>query len=83
MFVCLPVSPCSYNPRAFYEKNPELMKALDQIGEGFFCPGEPKLFESLVDHLLNHDTYAALHYDYVIAYPLSILHVCTCDCVSW
>ena len=49
-----------YKPRDFYEKNPELMKAVDQIAEGFFCPAEPHLFQGLVDHLLHHDTYCLL-----------------------
>ena len=47
----------SYNPREYYEKNPELKKVVDQIQNGFFNPGDPKLFEPLVDHLLYHDTY--------------------------
>ena len=48
-----------YKPRDFYEKNPELMKAVDQIAEGFFCPAEPHLFQGLVDHLLHHDTFVS------------------------
>ena len=59
MFVLLPVPLCRYKPRDFFEKNPELMKAIGQIGDGFFCPAEPTLFHSLVDHLLNHDTFVA------------------------
>ena len=46
----------SYNPREYYEKNAELKKAVDQIAAGFFYPKKPELFNSLTDHLLNHDT---------------------------
>ncbi|CAI8015638.1 Glycogen phosphorylase, liver form [Geodia barretti] len=49
-----------YNPRQYYESNPELKKAIDQIHEGFFCPEEPALFHGLTDHLLSHDTYCLL-----------------------
>ena len=46
----------SYSPRKYYERNPELKKAIDQIHDGFFSPSEPHLFHGLTDHLLNHDT---------------------------
>ena len=45
-----------YNPREYYETNPELKKAIDQINSGFFSPSEPSLFHDLTNHLLTHDT---------------------------
>jgi starch phosphorylase len=49
-----------YKPREYYEKNPELKKVVDQIKSGYFNPSDPTLFEPLVDHLLNHDTYCLM-----------------------
>lgn len=49
-----------YNPREYYETNPELKKAIDQINSGFFSPSEPSLFHDLTNHLLTHDTYCLL-----------------------
>ncbi|CAF4611332.1 unnamed protein product, partial [Rotaria magnacalcarata] len=44
-----------YNARHFYEKNPELKQALDQIQDGFFSPENPELFHDVVNSLLgNH-----------------------------
>ena len=49
--------PClyRYEPRKYYERNPELKKAIDQIHDGFFSPEDPGLFHSLTNHLLSHD----------------------------
>jgi len=49
-----------YEPRAFYEADPELREVLDQIRSGFFCPDHPSLFHPLVDSLLNHDHFMLL-----------------------
>eukprot|EP00731_Ephydatia_muelleri_P027242 Em0019g115a len=49
-----------YNPKEYYEANPELKKAIDQIHSGFFCPEQADLFHDLTYHLLNHDTYCLL-----------------------
>src|SRR4030095_4608414 len=49
-----------YQPRTYYESNPELREVLDLIGSGFFSPNEPDLFRPLLDHLLEHDTYMLL-----------------------
>ena len=46
-----------YNPRTYYETDPELRKALNQISSGYFCPNEPGLFTELVDDLLNNDRF--------------------------
>ncbi len=49
-----------YNPRAYYERNPELKQVIDQIAGGFFSPNEPDVFRPLVDGLLNRDEYLLL-----------------------
>lgn len=46
-----------YVPRNYYEANPELKKAIDQIHDGFFSPDDPELFHDLTYQLLNHDRY--------------------------
>jgi starch phosphorylase len=56
-----------YNPRAYVEKDPELARTIDQLSSGFFSPEEPKLFQPIVDTLLNGDRYLVLadYADYV------------------
>ena len=49
-----------YRPRSFYESDTELRDVIDQIGGGHFSPGEPGLFQPLVDSLLNWDEYMLL-----------------------
>jgi starch phosphorylase len=46
-----------YAPRALYEADPELRGTLDLIREGFFSPEEPRLFQSLVQALLDQGDY--------------------------
>ncbi len=53
-----------YNPRDYYQRQPELKKALDMIGDGFFSPGNPDLFKPLLDALLNHGDQYLLLADY-------------------
>jgi len=53
-----------YNPRDYYQRQPELKKALDMIGDGFFSPGNPELFKPLLDALLNHGDQYLLLADY-------------------
>jgi len=43
----------SYNPQIYYESDPALKQVLDQIGSGFFSPGEPQRFQPIVDSLLR------------------------------
>jgi len=50
----------AYNPRQYYESDPELKTALDMIRAGAFTPNEPNLFHNLVDSLLNYDQYMVL-----------------------
>ncbi len=49
-----------YEPRAFYESDPELREVLDLIADGHFSVGDPGLFRPLVDGLLQHDPYLVL-----------------------
>ncbi len=47
-----------YDPRHYYDSNPELKKVIDMIGEGFFSHERPDLFKPIVESLLDHgDTY--------------------------
>lgn len=51
----------SYDPMAYYNANPELKNVLDQIGGGYFSPGNEGLFRPIVDALLHQgDTYMLL-----------------------
>jgi starch phosphorylase len=49
-----------YQPRSYYESNPELHEALDLIGSGHFSNGDRDLFRPLVDSLLTRDEYLLL-----------------------
>ena len=49
-----------YVPRSWYEGNPHLREAIDQIAEGTFSSGDPNLFRPLVDNLLDRDEYLVL-----------------------
>jgi glycogen phosphorylase len=42
-----------YNPRWHYEHDPEIRSALDLIAWGHFNPGEPGIFDPILDVLLN------------------------------
>jgi len=49
-----------YNPREYYEKNPETRSALDLLSSGHFNRNEPGIFDPIRDMLLEHDTYMHL-----------------------
>lgn len=49
-----------YHPRSWYEENPYLREAMDQIAEGVYSNGDRQLFRPLVDNLLNRDEYLVL-----------------------
>jgi starch phosphorylase len=49
-----------YHPRAYYDKNAELRRALDQLSSGFFAGGDPTMFEPIVRSLLDRDEYMVL-----------------------
>lgn len=47
-----------YDPKLYYESNPELKLCIDQIEDGTF--GAPGTFQHIVDELLNHDRFFLL-----------------------
>jgi len=49
-----------YDPRAVYESDWELRRALDMVGTGYFSPESPSLFHPLVEQLLAHDHFFVL-----------------------
>ncbi len=49
-----------YNPRHYYDSNPELKAVLDLISNGFFSQGDTELFKPVVDNLLYDDPYLLL-----------------------
>jgi starch phosphorylase len=49
-----------YNPRYYYENNPQLKQVIDQIASGAFSGGDQQLFRPIVDSLLNTDEYLLL-----------------------
>ncbi len=53
-----------HNPWEYYEGNPELWTALDQIRDNVFSPNTPGLFQPLVDSLLHHGDYYMVLADY-------------------
>lgn len=46
-----------YNARMYYDRNPELKLAVDQIQNGFFSPSNPSEFHDIVNVLMNHDRF--------------------------
>jgi len=46
-----------YRSYDYYENNPSLRKAIDQISSGYFSDGDTNIFRPLVDHLLRSDEY--------------------------
>jgi glycogen phosphorylase len=53
-----------YQPRAIYESNPMLQRALDGIRDGQFSPEEPARFQSIFDTLVNWGDHYLLLADY-------------------
>ena len=49
-----------YNPRDYYESNPFLREAIDQVRSDHFARGGAGLFRPLVENLLNHDPFILL-----------------------
>jgi starch phosphorylase len=46
-----------YDPKQYYNSDPELREAMDQISSGSFPRGDRTLFKPLVDSLLHGDPY--------------------------
>jgi starch phosphorylase len=49
-----------YNPRSYYQANPELREVLDSLAKGEFSHGDRTLFEPLLQSLLTRDEYMLL-----------------------
>ncbi|HZA14281.1 MAG TPA: glycogen/starch/alpha-glucan phosphorylase, partial [Myxococcaceae bacterium] len=49
-----------YRGQEIYDSDPEVKEVLDLIGSGFFSPEDRKLFQPLIDSLLNEDQYLVL-----------------------
>jgi starch phosphorylase len=46
-----------YHPKQYYQSDPELREAVDQVSSGSFSQGDRNLFKPLLDSLLNGDPY--------------------------
>jgi starch phosphorylase len=53
-----------YNPWLYYERDPELKQAIDQMASGYFSPGQLSFFAPLVDALLRDGDYFLVLADY-------------------
>ena len=53
-----------YDPRACYRADPELARVLDMIRDDAFSPGDPGLFQPIVDSLLHWGDQYLLLADY-------------------
>ncbi|MGJ7545656.1 glycogen/starch/alpha-glucan phosphorylase [Variovorax sp. LT1R16] len=53
-----------YQPRSFYDANPELQGVLDAIRDGKFSPGEPARYQGIYDTLVNWGDQYLLLADY-------------------
>lgn len=49
-----------YNPKSYYENNPELKKVLDMLNNDYFNKNEPGIFKPVFDNLLNNDAYLVM-----------------------
>uniref|UniRef100_A0A8C6S7V6 Alpha-1,4 glucan phosphorylase n=1 Tax=Neogobius melanostomus TaxID=47308 RepID=A0A8C6S7V6_9GOBI len=46
-----------YHAEEYYNRLPELKRAIDQIAGGFFSPKQPDLFKEIVNMLMHHDRF--------------------------
>ena len=53
-----------YQPRSYYETDPQLAAAVDAIGDGAFSPEEPERYQSIYDALVNWGDHYLLLADY-------------------
>lgn len=49
-----------YQPIDYYNRHPELSRAIDLIASGYFSNGDQSVFRPLIDSLLYHDEYLLL-----------------------
>ena len=50
----------NYNPRSYYENDPDLKGAIDAIASGVFSYGDPNTYKEFTDNLINKDPFMAL-----------------------
>ncbi|MCP3661806.1 MAG: glycogen/starch/alpha-glucan phosphorylase [Gammaproteobacteria bacterium] len=53
-----------YDPRHYYNQEPELKQAIDMIANGYFSPEEPDRYRPLINHLFNSGDPYLLMVDY-------------------
>lgn len=53
-----------YDPWQYYQANQELQQAIDMIGNGYFSPSQPNLFQPLLNALFNEGDYFLVLADY-------------------
>jgi starch phosphorylase len=53
-----------YDPKTYYRANPELKRALDMIGTGYFSPGEPGRYAAIFHALFDGGDHYMLLADY-------------------
>jgi starch phosphorylase len=77
----------NYNAYDYYNANPELKQAVDQIQNGFFSPNNPDEFKDLADILLKYDRFFLLaDYDAYIKKQEEVnrvYEVCIVRCGEW
>ena len=50
-----------YDPRHYYQHNPDLKRVIDMINDGYFLPGEKNLFQPIISSIFDHkDPYMLL-----------------------
>jgi starch phosphorylase len=56
-----------YNPRDYYDRNPELRRVINMIAGNIFSPAEPGIFQPIIDSLMSSDYYMLLadYEDYI------------------
>jgi starch phosphorylase len=47
----------TYSPRGYYEQSAFVKRVVDAIASGMFCAAEPRLFNSIIESLLDHGDY--------------------------
>jgi starch phosphorylase len=53
-----------YDPRKYYRSNPDLHRALDMIGNGYFSPGDPARYAAIFHALFDGGDHYMLLADY-------------------
>lgn len=65
-----------YNPREHYRLSPLLKEVVDLIASGYFNQDDPELFQGLMNHLLEEDTFMVMaDFDSFIAAQMAADHL--------